>query len=538
MSQDSSGIRVSDVAKSFDGVAALRGVSLVMRPGSVHALIGENGAGKSTLIKVITGVHRPDTGTVAVDGREVVFHGPQDALRAGVSAVHQERNLVPEFSVAENVFLHTPPVRAGFLRYGRLYDDAVPWLNRVGLDLDPRQPARELSVGQAQLVEVARALARKTKILLLDEPTASLTEHDTVKLFKLVRTLRDQGAAILFVSHKLHEVFDVCDRITVLRDGRTILDDVAASELTHDDVITAMVGREIALTRHTARSDVPEGPAVVELRGVSTSHGHKNIDLELGAGTVVGLYGLVGAGRTELAKALVGLVKIEGGEVLVRQQPVQIRNPYEALRSHGIGYVSEDRKAEGVILSHSIAKNVGITVWDRISRRFGFITPKLENESVAPVLARMGVKHTNVQQNVMELSGGNQQKVSVAKWLASDVDVLIIDEPTIGVDVRTKEDMYSLIEEVAAAGKAVVVISSDLEEIVRISDRILVMANKRFVLELHNTGDYDVLSAQIFQAIVGAGGVVTDQVPISEASASALEDSALVDGADRAKQGA
>lgn len=514
MTQGIGGIRVKDVTKSFDGVVALRGVSLAMRPGTIHALIGENGAGKSTLIKVITGVHRPDAGTVTVDGHELTFHGPQDALRAGVSAVHQERNLVPEFSVAENVFLHTPPVRAGFLHYGRLYREAVPWLKMVGLDLDPRQPAKELSVAQAQLVEVARALNRRAKILLLDEPTATLTEHDTAKLFALLHALRDQGTSILFVSHKLNEVFELCDRITVLRDGRTILDDVATSELTQGDVITAMVGREITLAHRPARKKIEDAPPLLELRNVSTRHGHEGIDLTLSAGRVVGLYGLVGAGRTELAKSIIGLLGIEGGQVLVRQQAARIRNPHEALRKYGIGYVSEDRKAEGVILEHSIGKNVGITIWDRISRRLGFIAPARERASVEPFLARMGVKHVGVQQRVMELSGGNQQKVSVAKWLASEVDVLIIDEPTIGVDVRTKEDMYALIEEVAAAGKAVMVISSDLEEIVRISDSILVLANKRFVLELENTGEYDLLSEKIFQAIVGAGeGVMVDTLP-------------------------
>ena len=518
MTSDSSALMVCNVFKSFEGAAALRDVSLTMRPGTIHALIGENGAGKSTLIKVMTGVHRPDRGRVVVNGADVSFHRPQDALSSGISVVHQERNFVPELSVAENIFLHTPPRRIGFLHYDRLFADAQPWLEMVGLPIDPRTPARELSVAQAQLLEVARALARQARILLLDEPTASLTDQDTASFFQLLRKLRDSGGAILFVSHRLREIFDLCDRVTVLRDGQTILDDADVRELTHDSVITAMVGREIARhRRHGApvatAPAVSDQASVLELRGVSTAFGHSLVNLSISAGRIVGLYGLIGAGRTELAKAIIGLIPIDEGQLLFRQQPVTIRSPFDALHKYGIGYVSEDRKGEGLILDHSIGKNVGITIWQRLGRRLGLITPTMEDAAIGPVVNRMGVKFHRIEQAVYELSGGNQQKVSVAKWLASDVEVLIIDEPTIGVDVRTKEEMYQLVEALAVAGKAILVISSDLEEIVRIADTILVMADKQLVAELPNDGNYASLSSAIFQAILSAASAGT-QAPV------------------------
>jgi ribose transport system ATP-binding protein len=509
-----SAVEARDIWKAFDGTFALRGARLTVEPGSIHALIGENGAGKSTLIKAITGVHQADRGEVRTDGQERHFSSPQDAIAAGISAVYQERNLVPEFSVAENLFLHRPPQRGRFLDYDRMYAEARPWLERVGLDVDPRSRAGHLSVAQGQIVEIARALALEAKVVLLDEPTASITAREAGVLFGILRELRDSGSAILFVSHKLEEVFALCDRITVLRDGETILDGAARDTLTQADVITAMVGRSVTFAERHATAEAPAGEPVLELRDVATRHGHEGVDLAVPAGRVVGLYGLVGAGRTELAKTIMGLDRIEGGEVRLRGEPVRIRNPHEALHTHRIGYVSEDRKGEGLILAHAIRHNVGITIWDRLKGALGFITPARERREVEPVIKKMDVKLAGLDQPVGQLSGGNQQKVSVAKWLASDIDVLIIDEPTIGVDVRTKEEMYLLIEELASRGKAVLLISSDLPEVIRISDSILVMANQRIVAEMDNSGDYGSLSESIMAAIIaaqtaGVGSAVT-----------------------------
>jgi ribose transport system ATP-binding protein len=499
-----SAVEARDIWKSFFGTAALRGASLSVESNSIHALIGENGAGKSTLIKVLTGVHRADRGTVTTGGQKRHFESPQAAIESGISAVFQERNLVPDFSVAENLFLHKPPRRVGFLNYDRLYADAGIWLARVGLALHPETRAGDLSVAQGQLVEIARALALEARVLLLDEPTASITEREAGVLFERLRELRDAGSAILFVSHKLDEVFALCDRITVIRDGETILDSVPRSDLTQKDVVTAMVGRSITFSgKRLAASDI-SGEAVprLELRKLATRFGHDGIEVAVRAGEVVGLYGLVGAGRTELARAVVGLEPVTDGTILRDGKSVHVRDPRAALHTHRIGYVSEDRKGEGIILSHPIRQNVGITIWNRIQAWFGYVTPERERQSVGPVIDKLGVRHTSIDQAVGQLSGGNQQKISVAKWLASDVDVLIIDEPTIGIDVRTKEDMYALIEALAAEGKAILVISSDLVEMVRITDRILVMARKRLVLDVVNSGNYAALSERIMHAIV------------------------------------
>jgi len=513
-----------DLWKAFEGTLALRDARCTFKAGSIHALIGENGAGKSTLIKVLTGVHRPERGTVTLRGTPQDFSAPQDAINAGISAVYQERNIVPEMSIAENVFLHTPPRRLGFLQYRKMYEMAAIWLRRVGLDVDPRKRGASLSVAQAQLVEIARALAlgegegEATGVILLDEPTASINERDAIGLFQILRTLRDQGAAIVFVSHKLEEVFELCDEVTVLRDGRTVLESQPLAGLERRDVISAMVGRAVDLRdgrddsgtkAHLESTAEPE----LELRGVATAFGHNGISLELYGGQIVGLYGLVGAGRTELARAMFGLEEIVAGALLVRGKRVQIRDPHDAMARHRIGYVTEDRKNQGLVLSHSVSHNAGITIWDRIRRRADFISPAIEVRAVEPLLGAMGIKMASLGQPVAHLSGGNQQKVSVAKWLASESRVLILDEPTIGVDIRTKEQMYEIIESLADQGVAVLVISSDLPEVLRLSDRLKVMANKQIVHDIDQPSlrDYDTISHEVMEAIVSAGDVTEDR---------------------------
>ncbi|MGI4799579.1 MAG: sugar ABC transporter ATP-binding protein [Janthinobacterium lividum] len=501
-----SALQAVAIAKSFGGTAALDGVDLSVGAGSIHALIGENGAGKSTLIKVITGVHAADAGLVRIDGVERRFRSTQDAIDAGVGAVFQERNLLPHFSVAENLFLHAPPRRLGFLDRTRLRQDARAWMDRVGLSLSADRPAGTLTPAQGQLLEIARALALKARVLLLDEPTASITERDATRLFDRLRELRDAGSALLFVSHKLDEVFALCDRITVIRDGRTVIADVARDDLTAREVVTAMVGRAITLGERrpspVATAPTADAPLKLSLRGVSTRFGHRAVDLDLRPGRIVGLYGLVGAGRTELARAILGLDRIVAGEMLVDGRAVRPTSPRQALYAHRIGYLSEDRKGEGLILSHPIRHNVAIAVWDRIRDRFGLVSAERERRAVSPVIGPLGVRLASLDQPVGELSGGNQQKISLAKWIAADVDVLLIDEPSIGVDVRTKDEMYGVIEALAARGKAMLLISSDLAEIVRLSDDILVMANKRLVLSLPNSGQYAALSERIMHAII------------------------------------
>ena len=395
-------------------------------------------------------------------------------------------------------------MRAGFIRYDAMYRNAQVWLDRVNLKINPRVPAGKLSAAHRQLVEIARALALESKVLLLDEPTASITEREALMLFDILRDLRDQGSAILFVSHKLEEVFALCDRITVIRDGETVLAAAQRADVSRSDVITAMVGRPISFAARTVKKPESDLPPVLELRKLATRFGHKDINLSLRPGEVAGLYGLVGAGRTELARAVLGLDHVEAGEIRLSGRSVHISNPHLALQEYRVGYVSEDRKGEGLILPHAIRHNVGITVWDRLKSSLGYVTPHREREAVAPIVDRLAVRLRSLEQSVEQLSGGNQQKISVAKWLAADVDVLIVDEPTIGVDVRTKEEMYLLIEELARIGKAQLIISSDLAEIVRLSDIIYVMANKQLIAAVSNSGDYRALSQHVMQAIIEA----------------------------------
>ena len=496
---------LKEISKRFQGVHALSGVDLELKPGEVHALLGENGAGKSTLIKIITGVHEPDSGQILLDGEPLVVSGPREASHKGISVVHQERNLVKKFSVAENVLLHDLPRRNGVVDYRRLYDEARQWLERVGLDVDPRRETGDLSPGQGQLLEIAKALSLQARYLLLDEPTASIGEDETQRLFSLLRQLREDGTALLFVSHKLNEVEALCDRVTVIRDGHNVLTGVPLADTTYDSLVEAMVGRQFVRADLPPRPERPadDEPAALEIRGGSTEYGHSDVDLALRPGEIVGLYGLVGAGRTELARSIVGLGHVTGGEVLVRGEPARIRNPHDALHRYGIGYVSEDRKGEGLILSQSVQRNVGITVWGRLAGKLGWLTDARVRGAVEEPVKRLAVRMTSLSQPVANLSGGNQQKVSAAKWLAAHADVLIFDEPTVGIDVGAKDEVHRLIWDLAGSGKAILLISSDLREVVQLADRILVMAAFRLRADLPNTRSYDEMSQAVIRAIVG-----------------------------------
>ncbi len=503
---DTAVLELRDVWKSFGGVAALSGAHLKLRPREIHALIGENGAGKSTLINIATGVHQPDQGGLFLNDRPVQFSRPKAAVDHGVSVVHQERNLVGKFSIAENLFLGHPPTAKGVVSHRRMVVEATPWLRRVGLDVDPLTPAARLSPGQAQLLEIAKALAQRCQVLLMDEPTSSIAEGEMLHLFEILRSLRDEGASIVFVSHKLDEVYALCDRVTVLRDGRNIVTGALFSELTRAEVVHAMVGRNVEALATTAHKR-PLGEPRLKLVGVSTEFGHNEINLTVHAGEVVGLYGLVGAGRTELMRCLVGLAKITSGQMFVGSKAVRVRNPYDALRNHGIGYVSEDRKGEGTILAHAISRNVGITIWDRVAHGPGWISDRATKTSIEPPVTRLKVKMQGLMQPVASLSGGNQQKVSIAKWLAADARVLIFDEPTCGIDVATKDEVHRLVMELAAQGMAVLLVSSELREVIQLADRVLVMAGLRLLTEMDNNGDYDVMSKQIMRQITEASVV-------------------------------
>ena len=509
---------LEDVWKSFGGVAALSGASLRLRPREIHALIGENGAGKSTLINIATGVHRPDRGRILNDGHEVHFATPGAAADHGVSVVHQERNLVRKFSLAENLLLGRQPLTGGFVSYRRMAAEARPWLDRVGLHVDPLAEASRLSPGQAQLLEIAKALSRRCEVLLLDEPTSSITDSEFEHLMAILTELCNAGTSIVFVSHKLEEVYSLCSRVTVLRDGRNVLDGAPLATVSKAEIVRAMVGRHIELFASGGPRNRRPGPPRLELRNVSTEYGHRGLDLTVRRGEILGLYGLVGAGRTELARCIVGLAKVTGGEIVVNGNRARIKNPYDALRHYGIGYVSEDRKDEGLILSHSISRNVGITVWQRIERRMGWISEKRARPLVAPPLQHLNVKMQRLSQPAGSLSGGNQQKVSAAKWLAAEAELLIFDEPTVGIDVAAKDAMHRLIVELAEHGMAILLISSDLREVVQLADRILVMGDFRLLAEIDNSGEYAPTSERVMRAITQAS---------REAEASAGSDASL-----------
>ena len=494
-------IELRGIAKTFPGVRALSDVDLVLRYGEIHALVGENGAGKSTLLKIVTGVYRPDGGSVRVDGVERHFTSPRDAIQAGIGTVHQERNLIPRFSVAENITLERPPTSApGLIDATQMIAEARHWLETLDVATDPRTPVDQLSVAQMQLVEIAKALSLQSRILLLDEPTASITPYESERLFRMLRRLRDGGAAILFVSHKLEEIFALCDRVTVLRDGRQAAFDADLAALDRDQLVTLMIGRAEESADLPPKLVADTQPRL-EARSLSTANGTREASFALYPGEVLGLYGLVGAGRSELARAIVGDDRVTGGELLVDGVPVRIRDGREALERYGIGYVSENRQTEGLILSHSVQANIAVTVWQRLKNALGWISHRQEREEVRPFVGRLEIRTPSLDQAVGNLSGGNQQKVSLAKWLAAKTRVLIIDEPTVGIDVKTKYELHGLIWELAGQGLAILLISSDMPEMIHLADRILVMKDRRIVGEVANSHRYDETSEAIMRLI-------------------------------------
>ncbi|MDP1732204.1 MAG: sugar ABC transporter ATP-binding protein [Devosia sp.] len=489
------------VSKFFPGVKALAEVSLDLHTGSIHALLGENGAGKSPLIKIITGVYRPDEGELFLDGNPIALTGPRDAIANRIGVVHQERNLIGRFSVAENIHLERLgafPLKP--IDYAALNRMASQWLDELGLDIDPRTPVSRLSVAKMQMVEIAKALSLRSRVLLLDEPTASLTAHETDILFALLRKLRDTGASLLFVSHKLEEVQEICDRVTVLRDGRNACQSRSMEGLGRQDLVRMMIGRGEDAGRWTAR-DRTGNPVALQLSEVSTGLGHRNVNLAVHKGEIVGLYGLVGAGRTELAKCIMGKFPITGGQLRVGGTPVVIRSVADAIHRHGIGYLSEDRKQEGLVLMHSVLENAGITVWRQLARWLAALTDGTIRTKVAPFIEKLEVKTPSLDQTVGNLSGGNQQKISVAKWLAAGVDILIVDEPSVGIDIKTKAYLHDLLRQLSDDGTAILLITSDMPEMVALADRIVVLNDYRVEGELINSGQYDTMSHAIMDLI-------------------------------------
>jgi ribose transport system ATP-binding protein len=495
-------LEVRSISKSFPGVQALDNVSVAFAPGTIHALLGENGAGKSTLMKIICGIHGPDTGEMFHDGRRLQLRDTFDALKNRISIVHQEIQVVPRASIAENIMLDKLDRyrRWPVIDWKRLEADASVFMKMVDLDLRPQTPVAELSTAQKQLAQIARALSDGATILLLDEPTSSLTLHEADRLFELLRKLKAQGVSIVFVSHKLEEVMALCDVVTVLRDGR-LMGTRPRVELTKDQIITMMIGRS-AISEWRGLLEADREKPVLEVRNLRSAF-FDGLSFTLNQGEILGLYGLVGSGRTELAKTIIGEYRSEPGSIFVRGSPARIGSMAECLHRYRIGYVSENRKEEGLILGASVATNLTITIWDRLrSRLLRILNPRREIDHSVGTINRLDIKTPGPRQTVKNLSGGNQQKVSIGKWLVADCDILIVDEPTVGVDVGAKEYIHDLICKMASEeGKSIILISSDLPELVELSRRVLVFKNFRIVGELEDLNEkersYDETSLRI-----------------------------------------
>lgn len=467
-------IQVQNVSKSFGGVHALKQVHFEIYPGEVHALLGENGAGKSTLIKIITGVQQPDSGQLLLEGQPIRFANTREAQAHGVAAIYQEPSLFPDLDIAENIMVGRQPVNRRGIDWKRMYQEASDLLARLGSTLDPRTKARELSVAQQQVVEIARALSINAKVFIMDEPTSSLTQSEVGELFAIVRQLRAAGTAVVFISHRLEELFALADRVTILRDGAYVGTQLIA-DVTTGDLIRMMVGRN--LDQLFPKQSVAAGEVVLQVEGLSVEGSFSDVSFELRKGEIVGMAGLIGAGRTNVALALFGIDPATAGTIKLDGKPVRIDSPETAMKL-GIGYVPEDRKEQGLVLEMSIAENITLPVIGKFAR-VGWLNFKRELQAANVSSKQLEVKMAGIDQKAGQLSGGNQQKVVLAKWLGTKPRILILDEPTRGIDVGTKAAVHHLMSSLAAEGMAILMISSELPEILGMSDRILVMRGGR-----------------------------------------------------------
>ncbi len=472
-------LQMVGIDKSFAGVRALQGVDLHLRGGEVLALLGENGAGKSTLIKVLGGAHSPDAGSVLIDGIETRIASPADSQAAGISIIYQEFNLVPHLTVTENIFLGREDAAAGFIRRRAERQRTLKLFERIGLDVDPDARCSELTIAQQQTVEIAKALAVDCRIMLMDEPSAALTDREVRSLFGIIEQLRQAGIGIIYISHRIEEIFEIADRVMVLRDGRRV-GTRAVTDIDRNALVEMMVGRTLA-NEFPKRTHTP-GEVRLEISGLTRGRAVRDVSFGVRAGEIVALAGLVGAGRTETARLIFGADRRDAGEIRLDGQPLAITSPADAIAA-GICMLTEDRKQQGLTLMHTVSENFALPNLDRLSR-WGFVDRRAERDGLAGYVDTLRIRITHPGQRTADLSGGNQQKVVLAKWLANDCDVILFDEPTRGIDVGAKYEIYLLMNRLAAEGKAIIMISSELSEVLGMSDRILVMHAGRIVGEI------------------------------------------------------
>ncbi|MCX4450587.1 sugar ABC transporter ATP-binding protein [Streptomyces sp. NBC_01789] len=510
-------LEARSVSKRFPGVVALDGVTFSLRAGETHALVGENGAGKSTLIKVLTGVYRPDEGELRLVGEQVTFTRPFEAQQAGISTIYQEVNLVPLMSVARNIFLgREPKNRFGLIDFARMYREASELLDGFGVRVDPRRPLHTLGIGTQQMVAMARAVSVNAQVVIMDEPTSSLEPREVETLFRVIEDLRGRGIAVLYVSHRMDELYRICDRVTVLRDGHHIhTGDLA--DLDRMQLVSMMLGRDMAevrregLTNFDSEGHEAARTPVLTATGISRDHQLHDISLDLYAGEVLGLGGLLGSGRSETAKAIAGALSLDSGEVSIAGRTLRRLTSAGAIRA-GISLLPEDRKAEGIVPGLSVRENIVLAAMPRLSRA-GIVSRAKQDRIVDIFMKRLRIKAASPEQKVGELSGGNQQKVLLARWLCLEPKVLLLDEPTRGIDVGAKAEVQSLIDDLAREGLAVLLISSDIEELIEGADRIVVLRGGAVAGEL--SGD-EVAESHLLEVLAAHSPAAADKAPAAK----------------------
>jgi rhamnose transport system ATP-binding protein len=473
-------LELRDVTKSFGPVAALRNGNIVVTRGSIHALVGENGAGKSTLVKIVAGVHRRDSGEILLGGRSVDFSSTAASKSLGIAVIYQEPTLFPDLSVTENIFMGRQPLTSGRrIDRAAMYKEAEALFTRLGVHIDPRRPALGLSIADQQIIEIAKAISLDARVLIMDEPTAALSGVEVDRLFAVARSLRDEGRGLVFISHRFDEVFALCDTVTVMRDGDYI-STRRIEETSVDEIVALMVGREVG--ELFPKTPAPVGEPVLRVEGLTAAGVFHDVTFDVRAGEIVGLAGLVGAGRSEIARAVFGVDRYDAGTVTMNGGRVPPHNPRAAIRA-GMAFVPEDRRKQGLVTEASVARNVAGVIRGGLARA-GFLTDRAESRAAGPWAGRLEVKTSALDMTAATMSGGNQQKVVIAKWLATDPSLLIIDEPTRGIDVGTKAEVHRLLSELAGEGLAILMISSELPEVLGMADRVLVVCEGRLTADL------------------------------------------------------